>query len=1732
MICGPDYEAVMSAWGEKANEWKPEYIKTNGSVADSNIDGTLVTVGDEYSFNMTNEAGFPANIWFSNQPKLKSKSSEMGWVKGPNITAGQEVRYTPTKKYLYVASQIEEGGAFERHDFKGTGRRVCITVNNLSIEPDTRVCTGSYQTMRMMNGAGTNHKPVSANYPNFSGHQVGPDEVVYKLAPDTGHSVKAWFSDQIIYDEDDVLTGFTIAPGEVVRYTARTTPGTNGQNVLNDKVFFAAVNPPGLEDRDFEPNGRKVCIQMGEDDTEPTPEPDNRVCTAPFTTQKMMYGGDSGYEVDTSLYPGVQGYDNGTNNQRKTYKLQNNTGHNIGVFMSSRQQSPNITVQSTKYTLRPGEVTTITTVGDERYAYFVSDSAPDLQEIDFTPNGRNVCIEIESVAPDPAPDDRVCTGSYSTERMMYAEAPTYKPDTTKYQIQGKLIGNEEQIYKLESSTGHTVKVWFSSESRNPQPGTLTEGFVIRPNEEVTHQIPGRDVYAYFAAISPPGLVANDFEPNGRKVCFSIGDVPTPEPQPDNRVCGPDYTTQTMMYGEAPQHNPLPDLYPGIQGFNVGFNNNDYTLAPDTGHSVKMYLGRDPRDPRANQLVAGPTLRPGQVETYMAQGENVYAYFVAVNPGGLEDYDFIPGGRKVCINVVEGRPNPQPDTTVCGPQYTTQRMMYAEPRNNYVPDTDLYPRLTGLTVNNEEKIYTLAPDTGHSVKMYFSPVRTNPSRQQLTPGPTLQPGVQVLHQSTADAPYAFFVAMDPPGLYDYDFEPDGRRVCISVEDVEDSGDGGPSACPPGYNRIYSVWGDNTLNNKPNIALYDDIDFILVNSGETYNLMLHGGTDYSCRLLYADRPITTDGVRIRTGGTIHPNRLHTEEALGRYLYLSSTNAGQHGLSQSDFLPEGRPVCLQTSVATPEPGPGPGDGTTPGPGDGTGGPGTGPDGGITPGPGGIIGPGIIGPGIIGPGGPGGGIIPGPGGITPGPGGISPGPGGITPGPGGGITPGPGGGITPGPGGGITPGPGGISPGPGGITPGPGGITPGPGGGITPGPGGIIGPGPDGIIGPGGPGGGITPGPGGITPGPGGIIGPGGPGGGITPGPGGIIGPGGPGGGIIPGPGGGITPGTPGGGIIPPGGITPGTPGGGGIPGTPGRPGIPGTPGRPGLPGPGPGGGLPGPGPGPGGGLPGGGGILYEILVLIFGPEVAAVIAMIITILSILNLIGDIIDGIGSDRRELDYIAEMVEKQPNNEVMFNHQDEREEKLMLEWTRLNDKFFNAVISEESRIICRIFRMRHNGFIFHIEPAKTSGSSVKVMRVFNLTPTYSFGHQEMRNDFALKVLRQYYPYPSQNGFLGKPFDTAFAIDTRHDYAREGDTHNGMWWNINLDHCPVSKNQGFIYTLADQKYYNGDVMDPVVPNQPWAEVAGIESGYDSDGPYKEDLFSEEGTGTRIYAYYSSTTSYHSWSWEMAAGHGEEWPMVVPPNGAYPVLEFNQYVVRRANQSAPKDVAADFQNNFMHAMFKDARGRFVSIQMKNMKNPKYIWRESFATGEGGNHHMGQIREDRNMRFMMVGDKKILPGYTFWGFSYNGWIGNVGAGNRTRCFRFGNFEPGLSDDKKGTNIEMLDRKKYPKYSSYSDYYFNEIAPQYSDLYKELDIDPTAALGTSDTPIYIPTSPGTDGTGTDDLDNDGISSPSPGYSDSLLETDSFLPEDEGGGEVSAPAPAPAPSPAPGPVSPYGSGY
>ena len=413
----------------------------------------------------------------------------------------------------------------------------------------------------------------------------------------------------------------------------------------------------------------------------------------------------------------------------------------------------------------------------------------------------------------------------------------------------------------------------------------------------------------------------------------------------------------------------------------------------------------------------------------------------------------------------------------------------------------------------------------------------------------------------------------------------------------------------------------------------------------------------------------------------------------------------------------------------------------------------------------------------------------------------------------------------------------------------------------------------------------------------------------------------------------------------------------------------------------------------------------------------------------------------RKSNFIAELREPQENNEVRYASAGYTD-KQITQHEDVQEKFFNAVIDEQARVMARLFRLRHNGWLFQPLAGDTPGTigTIKVLRMHSLTPTYSYGFVKASNPDFLKVLRQYYPEPKMNGRVGIFHDTAFAIDTRHDYYREAAHWHGQVFYPVSSHAPRSYNQDFIYTKGREKYYNGECGDNTTPR---SAISGVENDYPNhQGRDFLGLFNDRGTGSKLEDYYNTNDSYHSWSWEVLAGQPEVYPLEVPSEGAWPVLKFRMKSVRFTSKD---NCVNDWQPNMMHATFEDETGSLHSIKMVNTKNSKCVWRDSFAFGtttdhEVPTHQMGQWTDESFMMFMMVGNRKIQPGWKFWGFAMSAWIGNNGASKRKRVYTVHNFQMGLQYNDEYKTIKMYEN--IPTYKSYSDYYFKEVLPKYAGL------------------------------------------------------------------------------------------
>ena len=365
-------------------------------------------------------------------------------------------------------------------------------------------------------------------------------------------------------------------------------------------------------------------------------------------------------------------------------------------------------------------------------------------------------------------------------------------------------------------------------------------------------------------------------------------------------------------------------------------------------------------------------------------------------------------------------------------------------------------------------------------------------------------------------------------------------------------------------------------------------------------------------------------------------------------------------------------------------------------------------------------------------------------------------------------------------------------------------------------------------------------------------------------------------------------------------------------------------------------------------------------------------------------------------------------------------------WPRLENKFVNLTISKPMQAATRLLRARMNGFMFHFTHTSTKqfddfALTTRVMRMFNLAPTYGFGYTQMRSNNFRKVVRDYNENRVAEGYHT---EKKYQIDTRFDHIRydKNWTEEDAWFNPVSSLAPNAGHQNPYETKGGAIHYIGklgaDMAGGGVELGSWPNGVISKSEIDiMDGPYFMNVFNDYGAGSKYNCYYDNTASghgkYKSWTWELMAAEPEPWPLGAGAPGIDFVLRLID--LETDTQTVVKKAFRDWQINYIHLAFEHlVTGQRKSIEVYpqpgSLNYDYYKFRRSWVkkNSDAANHKMDQLSAPGDYMRLQCTPRDtseanlIDENWGFWGISTSAWIGTVASQARWRSYNFCNLKP----------------------------------------------------------------------------------------------------------------------------------
>ena len=393
-------------------------------------------------------------------------------------------------------------------------------------------------------------------------------------------------------------------------------------------------------------------------------------------------------------------------------------------------------------------------------------------------------------------------------------------------------------------------------------------------------------------------------------------------------------------------------------------------------------------------------------------------------------------------------------------------------------------------------------------------------------------------------------------------------------------------------------------------------------------------------------------------------------------------------------------------------------------------------------------------------------------------------------------------------------------------------------------------------------------------------------------------------------------------------------------------------------------------------------------------------------------------------------------------------------WPKRDPKFINVTIGPIFSAVTRLLRCRHNGFAMDLRAHKTGigQDKVKVMRVMNFAPTYSFGYTQLRDNNFYKVLRDYNPNTPTPPTIHE--ETRVLLDSRYDHIEYQDfwKPEDMWFQPCIHWSPKNHHQEGYESKGGAVHYMGkqgmDVQGGGTQLGAWVNGATHNDKLDR-GAYMMNIFNREGTGAKYNSFYTNnnTGDYKGFGYEILAGEPKPWLYYNPrdpetyraigdglligniinnkPGGPeedmsyledelYPGIEFDLVSIdlETDSQIIKQQAFRDWQMNYIHLSFENLKtGELKSIEVYpqegSLNSQYYQFRRSWNKGDPPTQKMDQLPNGGDfLKLRCTPDKvaknRITKDWAFWGFIASAWIGRKGGEARWRCFNIANLKP----------------------------------------------------------------------------------------------------------------------------------
>jgi len=307
-----------------------------------------------------------------------------------------------------------------------------------------------------------------------------------------------------------------------------------------------------------------------------------------------------------------------------------------------------------------------------------------------------------------------------------------------------------------------------------------------------------------------------------------------------------------------------------------------------------------------------------------------------------------------------------------------------------------------------------------------------------------------------------------------------------------------------------------------------------------------------------------------------------------------------------------------------------------------------------------------------------------------------------------------------------------------------------------------------------------------------------------------------------------------------------------------------------------------------------------------------------------------------------------------------------------NDPLFMNYTSDVGvRIWARIMKLRHNGYMFHIENASksnTSSSNTKenYTEFLNLTPTYGFNFAQL-NSRRFKRAFRYYNGPAKDRNVSRwnPYESTGVRVIRPDVTNDPVKQNYEWDNKLVWFTPALSYVPQLGNARSWRPYEG------------GPSYALDSNYTSNGGKKAfpcikapnnrlpDIFNPRGAGLTVNKYYSSESGSHAHCLTiMQSDMDFKWPGIETGRGDYyPGLDFDLKFIDGDNSGARANwqiVRIDL-NYVYWSPFEDGYvplnrySRKLSTYTENSDDFKYEFRNTFNNGANYSNYK-QLNKDR--------------------------------------------------------------------------------------------------------------------------------------------------------------------------------